>query len=283
MDHAVGGQEQSSQRSSLGAIVLRRPRRLSELALLAVVYGAYTLSRNAVPTAVAEAEHNGADLLRLESSMGMDIERGLNHAVLRLPALVVGANYYYATLHFIVTGAVLVWLFRRRPGQYARHRRVLLIMTMLALVGYWLYPVAPPRLIPGGGFVDTLRAFGTWGARPGDAVVSASNQYAAMPSMHVGWALWSGATVARQATVRALRIAGACYPALTVLVVVLTANHYLLDAIAAVVVFVAAVVISSMLDGPLLLLPLTLRRALPGRSEPAHPKVLAEHTEPVRG
>jgi hypothetical protein len=164
-------------------------------------------------------------------------------------------------------------------------------MTMLALVGYWLYPVAPPRLMPGGDFVDTLRAFGTWGAKPGDAVVSASNQYAAMPSMHVGWALWAGATIARQATVRALRVAGACYPFLTVLVVVLTANHYLLDAVAAVVLFVAAMIMSSALDRPLAHLPDVLSQVLPGPlgrvlrrdPAPAGTVVTVDQVEPAEG
>jgi len=95
-------------------------------------------------------------------------------------------------MHFAVTLAFLVWLYRRRPQAYRTARGVLLAMTLLALVGYWLYPLAPPRLMPGGGFVDTVRIWGTWGVAASEPVTSASNQYAAVPSMHVGWALWCG-------------------------------------------------------------------------------------------
>jgi len=84
-------------------------------------------------------------------------------------------------------------------------------MTLLALVGYWLYPLAPPRLMPGGGFVDTVRSWGTWGVAASEPVTSASNQYAAMPSMHVGWALWCGVIVARHVRRPAVQALG-CIP-----------------------------------------------------------------------
>ena len=114
-------------------------------------------------------------------------------------------------------------------------------MTLLALVGYWLYLLAPPRLMPGGGFVDTVRSWGTWGVAASEPVNSASNQYAAMPSMHVGWALRCGVIVARHVRRPAVQALGMLYPVVTLLVVVVTGNHFVLDAAGAVVAFVAAV------------------------------------------
>ena len=121
-------------------------------------------------------------------------------------------------------------------------------MTLLALVGYWLYPLAPPRLAPGDGFIDTVRMLGTWGVAPSDIVASASNQYAAMPSMHVGWALWSGLTIARFAPRPTVRALGLLYPFVTFLVVIVTGNHFVLDAVGALLVFGLATVTATCLD-----------------------------------
>jgi len=204
------------------------------------VYGLYTLVRNLVPDQVATAQANARAVLGLERLLGMDVERAINLAGAAVPWLIVPANYYYATLHLAVTAAVLVWLYRRRPARYARARGVLLAMTLLALVGYWCYPLAPPRLMAGEGYVDTVREYVLWGFTPSEHLVSLSNQYAAMPSMHVGWALWVGAVLARQARRDLVRVLGLAYPAVTVLVVVVTANHFLLDAVAAAALLVVS-------------------------------------------
>ena len=150
----------------------------------------------------------------------------------RRPVLLVG-----------VRAAVLVWLYRRRPAHYARTRAVLLTMTLMALVCYWLYPLAPPRLMTGGGYIDTGRVFILWGVTPSDDLVALSNQYAAMPSMHFGWALWSGVAVVMLAERRVVRVLGALYPVLTLAVVVVTGNHFVLDAAAALVFLALASVI----------------------------------------
>jgi hypothetical protein len=133
-----------------------------------------------------------------------------------------------------------VWLYVAQPTHYRRARSVLVTMTLLALVGYWLFPLAPPRLMAGGGFVDTVRHFGTWGVPASDPVVSASNQDAAMPSMHVGWSLWSGITLARLAGTPFVRVLGGLYPVATFLVVLATGNHFVLDSVAALVLFVVS-------------------------------------------
>jgi hypothetical protein len=113
-------------------------------------------------------------------------------------------------------------------------------MTLLALAGYWLYPLAPPRLMTGGGYVDTVKEYTIWGVEPSDDVPSVSNQYAAMPSMHFGWALWAGVALAWLAHRRLVRVLGILYPILTLYVIVVTANHFVLDAVAGAVLFVVA-------------------------------------------
>jgi hypothetical protein len=145
--------------------------------------------------------------------------------------LIVGMNYYYATLHFIVTISVLIWLYRRHPGRYGAARLVLFATTGVALVGYYLYPLAPPRLMTGSHFIDTVTVHHTWGSMASGNLKSVSNQYAAMPSMHIGWSLWCGLTIFALAKAPWARILGLLYPTVTLLVIVSTANHYWLDAV----------------------------------------------------
>ncbi len=101
-------------------------------------------------------------------------------------------DYYYATLHFIVTIGVLVWLFVKRPHIYRGARTVLFATTLIGLAGFYLYPLAPPRLLPQYGYVDTLVKFHTWGSLADPDIAKHSNQFAAMPSLHIAWALWCG-------------------------------------------------------------------------------------------
>jgi hypothetical protein len=84
----------------------------------------------------------------------------------------VPSAYFYATLHFIVTAGVLVWLYRRHPDSYRTARQVLVIATVACLVGFWLCPTAPPRLMPGSGIRDTLADVhqGGWWAGPSSGV-----------------------------------------------------------------------------------------------------------------
>lgn len=218
-----------------------RPRWWAEISFLGVLYLLYSLIRNAAPDRVAKAEQNAFAILHLERTLGLDIEHRLNDFAASTHALVLVANYYYATLHFVVTLSVLVWLYVARPHHYRTARSVLMGMTLLALLGYWFFPLAPPRLTPGESFIDTVRVFGTWGVSASEPVATASNQYAAMPSMHFGWALWSGVALACLARRPIMRAIGALYPIATLLVVLFTANHFLLDVVGALGAFGTAV------------------------------------------
>ncbi|WP_394434740.1 phosphatase PAP2 family protein [Streptomyces sp. SGAir0957] len=209
----------------------RRPRLWFEILLIAVSYWTYSLIRNAVPEQKAQALSNADFIWGVERHLGIAFERSVNHAVDSVSWLIVGMNYYYATLHFVVTLGVLVWLFRRHPGRYAAVRLALFATTAVALVGYYFYPLAPPRLMTGGHFIDTVAVHQTWGSMASGNLKNMSNQYAAMPSMHIGWSLWCGLTIFALASVPWVRVLGLLYPALTLLVIVSTANHFWLDAV----------------------------------------------------
>ncbi len=217
------------------------PAWLRELVIVAAVYFTYSISRNLIPDQVEQAQRNARSVLDLEKLLGLDIELGINHWGADLPWLIIPANYYYATLHLSVTLIVMLWLYRRRRAVYARCRSVLLTMTMMALASYWLYPLAPPRLMAGQTYIDTVREYVLWGFTPSEDMQSLSNQYAAMPSMHVGWALWVGVVLVMYGRGRIVRALGIAYPLATLFVVMVTGNHFILDAIAAVVFFLVAI------------------------------------------
>ncbi len=216
--------------SSSRRVTARRPTVLQELLLILVGYTLYSFIRNGVPTREAAAFGNAHAVLSLERALHINIELAVNQAVSAVHWLVVGANYYYASLHFAVTMIVLGWLWLRHPTRYRGARTVLFATNLVALLGFWLYPLAPPRMLDSDGFLDTVVAFHTWGSWGTSGMDSASNQFAAMPSLHIGWSLWCAlvvATVARRSWVKVL---GVLYPVLTFLVIVATANHFVLDA-----------------------------------------------------
>lgn len=208
-----------------------RPRLWIEVVLIAVSYWVYSLIRNAVPEQAGDAMRHAGQIWRLEQQLGIAVEKAVNRGIDSVTWLIVGMNYYYATLHFIVTIGVLVWLFRYHPGRYSAARLALFVTTGFALLGYYFYPLAPPRLMRGVDFVDTVVVHDTWGSMASGDLANVSNQYAAMPSMHIGWSLWCGITIAVLAKRAWVRVLGVVYPAVTLVVIVATANHFWLDAV----------------------------------------------------
>jgi len=237
----------TSGRRSRGAPPSTPPALWREVALLGVLWLLYTAVRSFVPNDLTAAVRRGQDLLALEQAwFGAPVAQ-LNAALVALPGLAVTANYFYATLHYLLTPAVLVWLHRRHGGVYRSARAVLLVATVIALVLFWLFPTAPPRLLPAG-FVDTMATWSSYGwwsdaASAPRGLTSLSNQLAAMPSMHVGWAVWVGWQLWRRGEGPLLRVVGVAYPSLTTLVVVATANHYVVDALAGAAVVAAAALV----------------------------------------
>ncbi|MCF3961461.1 phosphatase PAP2 family protein [Streptomyces fuscigenes] len=213
-----------------------------EILLLAVVYAAYSAGRLLARGDIPGAVRHGLAILHIEQHLRIDPERLLNGVFTRSAVLGVPADFVYASLHYLVTPAVLLWLYLRRPGHYRRARTWLMLSTMIGLIGFTLLPTAPPRLLgPASGFVDTMARYSSYGWWGGEASAprglgSITNQYAAMPSLHVGWALWCGVMLWRHARTPLVRWLGAAYPVVVALVVIGTANHYLLDAVAGVTV-----------------------------------------------
>ncbi|MBD3930479.1 phosphatase PAP2 family protein [Streptomyces chumphonensis] len=209
----------------------RRPVIWVELGLIGVSYFVYSMIRNAVPEHETVAMKNAHWVWDLESGLGLAFEESWNHAINSVTWLIVSMNYYYATLHFVVTIGVLVWLYRFQPGRYAAARTALFATTGVALLGYYLYPLAPPRLMTGGDFIDTVIVHDTWGSMASGNMANVSNQYAAMPSMHIGWSAWCGVLIVLLARPLWVKALGVLYPVLTLVVIVATANHFWLDAV----------------------------------------------------
>jgi hypothetical protein len=212
----------------------RSPASLREFALVAVLYACYDAVHALIRGEAPEAVRHARDLLHLEHLLAIDIEHPVNNVLEQAVPIAVAACFFYASAHFIVTPAVLVWMWLRHAGHYTATRTVLAAVTVLALLGFWLFPTAPPRLVPGAGFHDTLADYSTWGwwAATDSApkpLAAVANQFAAFPSLHVAWSLWCGVTLWRYARQPAVRALGAAYPLITALVVVGTANHFALD------------------------------------------------------
>ncbi|MGI5352207.1 bifunctional glycosyltransferase 87/phosphatase PAP2 family protein [Streptomyces sp. CA-250714] len=209
---------------------LSRPNLMLELLLIRVGYWAYSWVRAHAPDSRSLAEGHGHQILTAESFLHIDMEHSLNKLAARTEWLRDACDTYYTTFHFLVPIALLGWMYARRVQQYRPARTALSLATLLGLIGFWLYPLAPPRLMPGQGYIDTAHGPQDLSNPDFGALTQLSNQYAAMPSLHVGWSLWCTIVVFTITRNRWLRALGVLYPLLTTFVVMATANHYLLDA-----------------------------------------------------
>jgi hypothetical protein len=207
-----------------------------ELAVLVLLFVAYNVVR-ALPTTSAQVAVEHADrLLSWEGPIFSHLELPLNQWLQAIPVLAVAACYYYALLHYLATPAILLTARRRGGWPYWRGYWTLILASALALVGYATFPVAPPRLIPNLGIVDVMRAYadyGWWGsaASAPRGIGDATNQYAAMPSMHFGWSLWCSIQMWGFGS-RIWRALAIAYPSVLVVVVIATGNHFVVDVVA---------------------------------------------------
>ncbi len=226
----------------------RAPVWWHEIAILILLDLIYERLRNLIPTHETAAIDRGLQVLHFTELMHLNVELPINQFVSAHADLARFANGYYSFLHLPVTSGVLLWLFFWHRRIYRSARTVLVTSTILGLLGFYLVPMAPPRLI-GAGFVDTLVQFHTFGSWGHASVASMTNQYAAMPSLHCAWALWAGLTVWHVARRPVIRYVALCYPMLTLLVVISTANHFLLDCVAGAAVLGLAYGIHHALQG----------------------------------
>ncbi|MYW08939.1 DUF2029 domain-containing protein [Streptomyces sp. SID2563] len=230
--------------------VLSRPNLLLELLLIRVVYSAYGHVRLAATAGRDTAERHGHQIHSLEQWLHIDIEHRINHAVAGVGGLRDFFDYYYSTFHFVVPLAILAVLYVRRPADYRWARSTLGFATLLALVGFWLYPLAPPRLMPGLGFIDTVHGVQDFTKPDYGALTAVTNQYAAMPSLHFGWSLWCGVIIVLLAPKAWMKALGVLHPLFTVSAIVATANHWVLDAVGGAAVVALGFLITYVLAGP---------------------------------
>jgi hypothetical protein len=208
-----------------------------ELAALAVLYGVYEVVRGFGSENWETAFANTANIVALEQRLSLYGERAVQEWAHTIPALPSALGVLYIVLHFVATALVLVWVHRARRSSFPILRTSLIVSTALALVGYVLYPAAPPRLA-NLGFADTVTEHAGLNLSS-DLLGSLYNPIAAVPSLHFGYALLVGVAVAALAKNRAVRVLGALYPAAMLFIIVATGNHFLFDAAAGGVVTVA--------------------------------------------
>ncbi|MGI8522057.1 MAG: phosphatase PAP2 family protein [Nocardioides sp.] len=218
-------------RTSRSTPVLRAAR---EIGLIGVLYVGYTVTRMFAEDDLAPAKARAHGLLHIEHVFGLDWEFGLNHLFAHVDLFGLIGSYWYATGHYLVTLTALIWLYRKGQRTYVTARRALVLASLIALVIYLLLPMAPPRMMPG--YLDVLdlhSAEGWWG---GDASAPKgfgdwTNELAAFPSLHAGWAVWVAIVVRRVTTSQMLRGLAWFHAFMTSLVIIGTGNHWVLDAV----------------------------------------------------
>lgn len=235
-----------------------------EIAVIVAFYGIYTLVRNQFGSATVGASHaydNALRIIDLEKALGIFNEATVQGWFLGASGVLRAFNIFYGSFHFVVTAGTLAWLAWRFPRSYPTWRNALMIGTGLALIGFSLFPLMPPRLLcdcaygPGPAaaadqlpqFVDTLAVHGGLWSFDSGTMQAVSNQYAAMPSLHFGWALWCALVLVPRVRHRSTKVLSALYPVVTLLAIVVTGNHFWLDAVGGAVVIGAGWLVGSRL------------------------------------
>jgi hypothetical protein len=230
---------------------VKGPRWWREILYIAAFYAIYSAIRDirgTKPVSVFQAYTNATRVVRLERFGHFYHEQVIQSWFLSWHWFLRFWDAYYGSGHFVVTIAALLYLFFRQRRRYALWRNVLAFTTALALIGFAFFPLMPPRLLPPSyGFVDTLKSVGglwSFDSGPMDAV---SNQYAAMPSLHIAWSTWCALVFAPAFRHRWARALVFLYPVATLFCIVVTANHYFLDAIGGLVCLVVGYWLGRML------------------------------------
>jgi hypothetical protein len=218
-----------------------------EILMVLAYYGVYSLVRNHSNASPDKAFHNAQRLIGWEKAMWMYHEQPLHAWARGIRPLIIFLNYSYGSWHFIVTVGTAVFLYRKWTNDYPRWRNNLGISTGLALIGFYTFPLMPPRLLDTHaqqvglavryGFIDTLAKDPTFWSFNSGAVAKVSNQFAAMPSVHCCWALWCACALFPRVKPLWGKVLAAIYPVFTVTIIVLTANHYFLDAVGGFAIF----------------------------------------------
>jgi membrane-associated phospholipid phosphatase len=226
----------------LSPTVRRWERGLLQILTVSWMYAVYEEFRAAASGSMSSAAAHARQIVRVEHAVGLDIEHWVQQITFHFPWLVGLCNVCYGATHLVVPPIVLVVLYRRAPDRYRQWRNVFLFMLGLSLVCFVLFPVLPPRLMPGEHrLTDTSTSYFSVNRVPGAGVVTAAtrssapewapltNPMAAMPSLHVGWAIWASLALWPIVRRRGLRWVIGLYPLAMTWSVMVTGNHWLLD------------------------------------------------------
>jgi hypothetical protein len=228
------GQGHRAGRPDGGATTAPRRRRATwwkELLVIVWLYWLYDAVNNLTAVRDRLAFKNGSAVIRLEQRLHIDPEQALNHWLSHHNLLGLVLSDFYNVVHLDLTFVVICWLWWKAPPNYRVLRNTLVLTNVVGFVVFMLYPVAPPRMLPG--YVDTVVDTHAWfSSHSQGALAKAANQFAAMPSLHVAWAVWVTLAVWSLTRLRVVRLAALAHPVLTVVAILATANHYLLDAVA---------------------------------------------------
>jgi len=210
-----------------------------EFIALFICYQTFERLRGIIPEPSVSPFHHALQVVRLEQAVGLFREAAIEHWFLPSHLAIQFFDLYYGTVHFVVPPVALIILWKRNRSRYTFMRNSAGFMLVLAFAGFALWPLAPPRLLPESyHFVDTAATIGGMG--PLDrGNLKDDNQVAAMPSLHIGWSTWCAVAllpVLRRRWTKAVIVA---YPFLTLLTVMVTANHYWLDAVGGLAVLAA--------------------------------------------
>lgn len=214
-----------------------------ELLLVGVLYLMYEAIRNMSAGDPADAFSNALRIIDWQEALGIYHEKAIQEWALDFEPLIVASNIFYGTAYIVATLGILVWLYRKVPNDYPLWRNTLAAGTLLGLAGFAWFPLMPPRLLDvmgdgrPFGFVDTLLQYPTLWSFESDAMQQISNQFAAMPSLHCGWAFWGAAALWPRVKTWWMKGIAILYSVATVFVVVATGNHYFLDAVGGAVIF----------------------------------------------
>jgi hypothetical protein len=221
-----------------------RPRWWLEIGTIVWLCWVYDLLNDQAPLRRAAAYAHARTLLHLEQTLHLDPEYTLNHWLAPHHTIGLLAGDYYDNMHFIVTLGLVGLLYWRRPDLYRPLRTGLVLVNVIGLIVFWLYPLAPPRLLDPSRYADVVamtHAIGSWHT---GTLATAANQLASMPSLHIAWAAWSSLAMWRLIGPHRWRFLVWGYPVLTSVVVMATGNHYLLDVMAGLFTMILATLIA---------------------------------------
>jgi PAP2 superfamily len=234
---------------------------LLQLGLFALVDIVYEISRTFARGDLAEAFVHARDVVSVEKTLGIFNEMDVQHWAISKPWVLDVANLTYFHAHFAVTTLFMFWLYLRRNDHYYFVRNIVFSAMAIALVGYFLYPTAPPRMLTDLGFTDTLEKWSSLNHDSG-LVAALSNPFAAVPSVHTCFSLIIGVSCFFLVRRKALRITWLFYPCLIVFSIVATANHFWLDAILGALLAAAALGVAWLIERRRPTLPPSARRRL---------------------